>query len=210
MTDNASAGAMPAVADATPAQTLPETEAVPTPAATAGGEALGESGKRALEAERKSARDALKRAEAAEAKLKALEEDKLSETERAALKIGELERKLVERETAILERTVLASVMESASRLGFANPRVAFQLLDRSEIEYDEGGAPKNIEPLLKDLLKAEPYLASAHARPTGSIDGGTRGSPGLTLEQINRMTPEEHERRRDEVMAFLTARQRQ
>jgi len=159
---------------------------------------------RKLRSEAKGLRERLK---VLEAEKQASDEAKLTETERTALRISELERKLVEREAAVQERTVLAATVESAARLGFANPRLAYRLLDRNAIEYDTDGAPTNVEPLLRELLRAEPYLTAAHARPTGSIDGGTRGSPGLSLEQIKRMTPEEHEKRRDEVMAFLASR---
>lgn len=138
---------------------------------------------------------------------KTADEAKLTETERTALRIAELERKLVDREAAVQERTVLAATVETAARLGFANPRLAHRLLDHSAIEFDEEGTPMNVEVLLRELLRSEPYLTSSHARPTGSIDGGTRGAPGLTLDEINRMSPEQHEKRRDEVMAFLAAR---
>jgi hypothetical protein len=159
---------------------------------------------RKLRSEAQSLRKRLKDYEEAQ---KAADEAKLSETERTALKVAELERKLADRETAIREQRVLATTVENAARLGYASPRLAYRLLDHSAIEFDEDGAPVNVESLLRDLLRTDPYLAASHARPTGSIDGGTRGSPGLTLEQINRMTPEEHEKRRDEVMAFLAAR---
>lgn len=187
------------------------------PAALAAGEAGDQSGSdtapppaatlddlKKLRSENRSLRERLKALEEAK---KAEDEAKLSEGERSAKRISDLERELAERESILAERTVLAATVDAASRLGFANPRLAYRLIDRSEVEYEDG-VPVNIESMLRRILKDEPYLASAHARPTGSIDGGTRGAAGLTLEQINAMTPEQYEARRDEIMAWL-AKQR-
>jgi hypothetical protein len=160
---------------------------------------------RKLRSENRSLRERLKAAEDAK---RAEDEAKLSEQERTAKRLADLERDLAERDRALAERTVLASAVDAASRLGFANPRLAYRLLDLSEVEFDGEGQPTNVDDLLKAILKGDPYLASSHARPSGSIDGGTRGTAGLTREQIDAMTPEQYEARREEVMAFL-ARQR-
>jgi regulator of replication initiation timing len=141
---------------------------------------------------------------------RAAEEAKLSETERLTRRASDLERQLAERDQSLKERTVLASTIDAAARLGFANPRLAHRLLDHSEIEFEADGNPSNIEALLRGLLAAEPYLASAHARPTGSIDGGSRGNrTTLTREAIEKMSPAEISARSDEIDAWLASQGR-
>lgn len=138
---------------------------------------------------------------------KEAEEAKLSETERLTRKASDLERQLAERDVALKERTVLASTIDAASRLGFANPRLAHRLLDHAAIEFEADGTPSNVEALLKDLLRAEPYLTSAHAKPMGSIDGGSRGGrTTLTREAIEKMSPAEISARSDEIDAWLAS----
>lgn len=157
-----------------------------------------------LRSENRSLRERLKALEEAK---RAEDEAKLSDQEKQALRLADLERQLAERDRALVERTVLAATVDAASRLGFANPRLAYRLLDQSEVEYDAEGQPTNVDALLRQILKAEPYLVSAHARPSGSIDGGTRGSAGLTEAQINAMTPDEYAARREEIMTWLERR---
>jgi regulator of replication initiation timing len=156
---------------------------------------------------RQEAQSLRKRLATLEEAAKAADEAKLSETERLTRKASDLERQLAERDVALKDRTVLASTVEAAARLGFANPRLAHRLLDHSEIEFEADGTPSNIDALLKDLLRAEPYLASAHARATGSIDGGSRGGrTTLTREAIAKMSPAEMTAREAEIDAFLSS----
>jgi len=136
-------------------------------------EALSLEEAKKLRSEAKSLRTRLKELEDEK---KTADDEKLSETQRLTKRVAELEQSLADSERAIRERTVFAHTIEAASRLGYANPRLATRLLDPSAIEFEADGTPKNVEPLLRDLLKENPGLASAHVRPTGSIDGGTRG----------------------------------
>lgn len=153
---------------------------------------------------RSEARSLRERLKTLEETARTADEAKLSEQERTAKRLADLERDLADRDRAIAERTVLAATIETASRLGFANPRLAHRLLDMAAVDFDGDGQPVNVEKLLRDLLRDEPYLASAHARASGSIDGGTRGAPGLTLEQIKTMTPAETAARWPEIEAYL------
>lgn len=156
---------------------------------------------------RSEARQLRERNRALEDEKRARDEAALSETEKSARRIAQLEQALAERDARTRDKTLAAATVDAAARLGFANPRLALRMIEAADVEYDGDGEPTNVENLLKSLLKAEPYLAASHARPTGSIDGGTRGAPGLTLEEINRMGPEEYEKRRPEVMSFLGRR---
>lgn len=122
-----------------------------------------------------------------EAKDKAAEEAKLSESEKTAKRLAELERDLAERDRQIQEQTVRTAAVTAAAKLGFANPDVAFRLLDFAAIEFDEAGHPRNVDALLGSLAKAEPYLVRQAA--VGSADtglGGGRQSPrSFTRDQL-------------------------
>lgn len=207
------AGATPAASGATPDQT----PAQPAPVEPAKGPEepkvepqgnaaeLGDSGKKALDAERKAARDAQARASAAEAELKKLKDEQLSETERLQNRVVELEKDSAERTQKMQDTLVRAAAISAASKAGFANPDVAYRLLDPGAIEYDDKGTPTNVSELVGLTLQENPGLSSAAARASGSGDGGARGgSSTLTKEQIERMTPAEINSRWTEVQEFL------
>lgn len=183
-TSNPSAGATPAAGGATPPQTPPPSGAgndAGTPPATGASnddQTLGETGLKALQAERTAAADWRKRAEKAEKDLKTAQEATLTDAERRDARLAELERKDSDHERERQEWQTRESVTTTALRLGFADPVDAFSLLDRAALEFDETtGRPKNVEKLLTDLLAAKPYLGGS-SRPGGSFDGGPRGKP--------------------------------
>lgn len=107
---------------------------------------------------------------------KAVEDAKLPEQERLQRRLAELEQANTEHERERSEWTTQAAVTKAALRLGFQDPVDAYALLDRAALEHDEQGAPKNVDRLLSDLLKAKPYLGGA-GRPSGSADGGVNGT---------------------------------
>ena len=127
--------------------------------------------------ERANAEAARFRRELAQAqqRIKGFEDEKLSESQRLANQVQELESKLQQAEARARDQALRTEVSSIATKLGFLNPGVAHRLIDQSQVEYD-GERPKNLEHLLKDLLKSEPYLAR-----TGSADGGSgrRGGSG-------------------------------
>lgn len=113
---------------------------------------------------------------------KAAEDAKLPEQERMQRRVSELETAAAEHERERVEWRVQAAVTRSALQLGFQDPVDAFALLDRSAIETDENGAPKNVEKLLNDLIRSKPYLGGA-GRPSGSADGGTLGTSTQAMD---------------------------
>jgi hypothetical protein len=108
---------------------------------------------------------------------KAADEAKLPELERLQRRNAELEQANTDHERERSEWRTQAAVTKAALKLGYQDPVDAFALLDRGGLEYDESGAPKNVDKLLTDLLKAKPYLGGA-GRPSGSADGGVIGQP--------------------------------
>jgi len=168
---------------ATGTQADPETQ---PPAGTSPAQAASEAGEnqpesisleeaKKLRSEANSLRRRLKELE--EADRQRAEAD-LTETQRLQKRLDELEAERERLATAQQEQAIRMATVTAAARQGFANPELAFRLIDRSAVEMDEAGEPRNIPALLAALLKAEPYLAGAATRPTGSADGGARGTP--------------------------------
>lgn len=198
------AGAMPAAGGATLPQTPPASEP-PAPPATgvADDGALGEAGKRALEAERAARRDAEARAKAAADELDKLKTAALSEDEKRQKRLADLERDQAdwqrERQEFLLER----AVERSAAKLGFADPADALGLLDRTALEFETDGRPRNVEQQLQALAKAKPYLLN-QARPGASFDTGTagRGSAGGAIYSLDQLRDTKfYEANRDDIL---------
>lgn len=176
------AGAIPVAAGAIPAQSNPAPDAGQQPATGATDQdaedlkALGDPGKRALDlmkAARKAAED---RAKAAESELETLRTANLSESEKRDKRLSDLEREQADWSRERQDLLLRSAVQQQALRLGFTHPELALGVLDRSAIQFEASGEPKNLETLLTDLTKAYPELVGA-VRPSGSADGGPRGS---------------------------------
>lgn len=209
MTDNASAGATPAAGGATPPQSTADTAAAAPATGTDGAastEPLGDAGKKALEAERAAARDALKRAEKAEKDLKALQEAQLSDAEKRDKRLAELE---AERTTWDLERQrlVLERAVERQAVKAGADPEIvlAMVLANRSNVEFEADGSPKNLDRVIGDLVKAKPGLL---INRTGSSDLGTgsasRTAAGKTFTREQLRDPEFFQANKADIMKAM------
>jgi rRNA maturation endonuclease Nob1 len=140
--------------------------------------------KRMIDARLQEERDAAaKRAEkerqdAESARLREQQEYKTlaeKESERAAA--AERERD-AERQKA-RDRVARADVKAAAVGLGFANPDLAFRLIDTEALVFDDDGTVTNAEALLKVLATSEPYLIKADGTPA-------RGTPAATSPTRN------------------------
>lgn len=175
-----------------------------TESATDAGEAaLGDPGKKALDAmkaDRKAARDAAAaekaRADALQAKLDGKEaehqaEQEKRETEKAAL-------------TKANQR-ILRSEIKAAAKGVLADPADAYKFLDLDSFEVGEDGEVDDaaITAALTDLVSTKPYLAAQGGRFQGSADGGARNdttkAAQLTRSDLNGMTPQQIETARKE-----------
>jgi hypothetical protein len=93
-----------------------------------------------------------------------------------------------------------ASLGDSPAKLALLPPSV-----ERAEVEYNDDGEPKNVEALVKALLKDYPDFVGAQTpRVGGSADGGSRGGAPLTRADIEKMKPAEINARWAEVSAAL------
>lgn len=166
------------------------------PNADEGEKALGDAGKKALDAMKAARNDA--RAEAAElkAKLEALEAAAAGkEAEHAAA--VEAQRVKDEAIAAANERIKKAEVRaQAAGKLN--DPADALKFLDLSEFEVDSDGEvdTSSIAQAIKDLIEERPYLAAQGGRFQASADGGARnesaGTGQLTRADLDRMSPDE------------------
>lgn len=212
MPDNdKSAGATPAAADATSAQTTPVSPAAgtapvapPPPPATGGEAALGDGGKSALEKERIARREADERYKTLEKELVDLKAAGASESEKALAKARkeggdevltrvQTQVRAARVETALLAAGVDASLLDLAVR---ADEFAALKVGDDGKVE--------GLAEAVAALKAARPVLFKG--TPTaGTADGGTRGQPGLTREAIKNMKPEEINARWEEVSKALS-----
>ncbi len=139
---------------------------------------------RALQAAEKTQRNRLAQLEAA-AKRDA--DAKLSEQERLAARVAELETDRQARERQTQERILAYEIKLQAAALSLVDPDAAVKLLDWSQVEYDASGAPTNLDKALRDLVKDKPYLVSPAAGPQGA--SGPPATPASPTNPATRST---------------------
>lgn len=204
MDANESAGATPVVPGATPGQSdQPAPAAVPAPA-TGDQDGLGDAGKRAIEAERKAAREALKRAEAAEKELETLRTGQLSEHEKAiAAARKEATDEATGRAHAMVRRAevrrALASAGVTPDSLDLAAGAPEFAAL-----AVDDDGQITDLEKSVTSFRTAHPSLFALVRGTAGNFDGGPSGGraalPTFTRAQLSDATF--YRAHRDEILA--------
>jgi membrane protein involved in colicin uptake len=144
---------------------------------------LGDTGKRALEAERKARRAAERAAKAAQAELDKAREASLSESERLVAQAKREAREELQAEYAT--RVIRAEVKAAATgRLSDVNDALVFLDLNGFEVDDDGNVDNKAVTKAIDELIKSKPYLA-AH-RVGGDVDGGARGKPTTTSGDMN------------------------
>lgn len=163
--------------------------------ATDGEAALGDAGKKALEAmkvERKAAKDEAAAAKAERDALQAKLDGK--EAEHAAQKN---EQRVKDEALAAANARIIRSEVKAAAKGVLADPQDAYSFLDMTSFEVDENGNVDEdaIADALKSLVAAKPYLsAQGGQRFQGGADGGARNG------QVNAIDKEiaDAEARRD------------
>jgi hypothetical protein len=158
----------------------------------------------------------------ARTKLKKLDEFEKAQADAEAAKLTEIDRAGKERDTfktqAETYRAKLAAmaVQIEAQRLGIVDPEVAATLI-AAKLELDADGTPTNAADLLKELVKAKPYLAAgAPQRPSagGATNpsrqasapaGGANGALSWdVITQLAQQDPDEYNRRRTEIQNWM------
>lgn len=161
-----------------------------------GEDALGDKGKKALDAmkaERNAAREEARKAREEADALKAAAEGREAEHR------AEQERRATEREA--LEKAndrIRRSEVKAAAKGVLADPADAYKFLNLEEFEVDDDGNvdEQAIADALADLVKSKPYLAVQDGkRFQGDPDAGARNEARpaqLTQSDLDRMTPEQ------------------
>ncbi len=158
---------------------------------------LGEAGKKALEAERATARNAEKARKAAEARaaeleerFAKLEEGQKSETEKALEKARKEAGDAATKEaTAKANARILRAEVKAAAGGKFADPADAVRFVDLDQFEVDEANGEVDAKAIAKalDVLGTEkPYLLANGRKPAGDADQGARGSSAGTGDMNN------------------------
>lgn len=123
-----------------------------------------------------------------EAQQKAAEEAQLSDLERARKEAETLKERVaaIEAEkTALAERTRLLATQQQfngeAAKAGISHADAAWKLLDKEQIDYSDDGAPKNLDKLAKELVKAYPFLVATAAPMTSPTNAPATREPGTS-----------------------------
>jgi hypothetical protein len=87
--------------------------------------------------------------------------DKLSEIERIKKQHQDAEARLKQQQ----QQLVLSHIREVAKEKGIINPKLIAPVVER-ELEYDKDGEPTNLEAVLDELIKGNPYLVATPAEP--------------------------------------------
>lgn len=173
-------GATPpaAGAPATPAPATPP--ATPVPPAT-GEPEIGEAGKRAIAAERKTAKDAQDALKAAQTELETLRAAGLTESERA---VKEATNAATAAERAKWQTSIRSVRVEAALRVAGATNETLLDLALRSDLiaglKVDEAGKVTDLDKAVEQLKKDIPemFTPAVAGTPTRGAQTGPAGQP--------------------------------
>lgn len=128
---------------------------------------------------RVEARDAKARAEAAEAKLKEIDDANKSEIDRATARAAELEAENAQAQAALKEARIQNAFLAS-NKYQWHNAERALALVDLSEVTIDEDGKVTGLDKALEALAKSDSYLIKGDDAGDGTPPGST-GAPAGT-----------------------------
>jgi hypothetical protein len=141
-----------------------------------------------------------KRLREVESVLKAREEADLSEQERQARRLSELEAKYSDAEQRLRESALSLSVSSEAQKLNVVDPDAAVKLIDTSVLEYDpESNKWDGIDEALAALVEDRPWLVK-QSQPSAPKET----SPANPARRRNRLTREALAQMTDAEIAAL------
>ena len=123
----------------------------------------------------------------------------------AAAHTAELARQREELTTAIREQTARRVLHTQAADRGLPDPEVAWKLLDRGRIEFDDANEPANLQPLLDELLQQHPVLVGAAGTPRRANPQTPRLTAGFTRDTLRKMSADQINANWDAIQATLT-----
>lgn len=158
-------------------------------------EALGDPGKRALDAERQARKDAEREKRELQKKLEEAQRAQMDDHERA---LAEARDEAVAETATKYASRLAAARAEALAAARTHDPDAAVQLLgDLTAFVTEDGEVDTDaMSTALDELVEAKPYLKSdAATAPVGGADQGRRPPPGptqLTREDLRGMSPEQ------------------
>jgi hypothetical protein len=118
----------------------------------------------------------------ARAELDQIKAGQMSEAEKLKKAADEATQRAQAAEARLKETVTHMEIERQARKLHIVDEDAAYRLLDASKIEFDANGTPTNVEALLKDLVKAKPYLVqAASSSPTNPARTGAGASDAFT-----------------------------
>lgn len=165
-------------------ETSAATEATATEANPPGAEALGDAGKKALDAmkaERNTARDEAKKLRDEFAALKAQVEGKESE-----FKAQRDAQRVKDEALAAANERILKAEVRAAAASKLSDPADALRFLNLSDFEVGSDGEvdASQVAKAIDDLVASKPYLAAQGGkRFQGTADGGARNESGKSID---------------------------
>jgi hypothetical protein len=176
------------MSDPTPNPDAPENTPDPPAPAPQPDEHLGETGKRALEDERRLRRTAEKQARDTAAELEKLRAASMSDQEKAVADAKKAGRDEV---LTVANRRIASAALVGEAAGKLVNPALAPKLCDLGSIGVDDDGEPdmKAVKAAIADALKEYPELAVSGARNGfGDAGQGRRGSPANGNDDMNNL----------------------
>lgn len=118
--------------------------------------------------------------------------------------LSEAQTKAQEAEQRANERLIKAEIKALSSELGIVDANVAFQLMNRDEVQINDEGEVEGAKKALEALLEAKPFLKKENSPSNGGGDFG-QGTPPSSLDaQIK-----EAEEKGDRSLAIALKRQK-
>lgn len=173
-------------AESTPAEQAPEP----------GADALGDPGKKALDAMKQKWKDAERTARETSAELARLKAEAAGKQVEHEAEVAA--QKAKDDALAAANERILKAEVRAAAAGKLSDPADALRFIDLSSIEVGEDGEVNaaDIASAIDDLINTKPYLAAQGGRFQGSGDGGARNGntqkPQLTEADLGRMSPEQ------------------
>lgn len=144
-----------------------------TDAVSGGDSAVKDDG--ALKAARKEAAEYRKRAAAAEARLKEIDDASKTEMDKLQERLQELESGSQSATQTIQDLRLQLAVVNTAAEVGVRDTETALALIDRTVISWGDDGTidQKSVVKALTDLVTRKPFLASGRSIDAGAGAGG-------------------------------------
>lgn len=177
----------------------------------AGDEQISLDEAKKLRSEAASLRKRMKAFEDAEAKAK---EAQMNETERAQKQLADTQAQHSET-LRQLQAERNSNALERAGRtLGIADPIALADAVNialaTAELAHDDAGKPTNADEVMKEIIKARPWLTVQQKPATSTAGGATNpgraaaSNTGLSWDAITKMTREQYAAREQEIQQWM------